>query len=246
VYRLGEKLFGRTAGIWAGVITAVYMTLVFFEGELLAVGWAAFWTVVVVWALIEAGEGPNVWGSFIFGLCGALSIVTRPVFLPFFGAGVVWLVVRWIVRRLKAKDLGAGILSLAIGFSGVLLGMGILSYRVTGRAIILPHSGGINLYIGNNPNYNEAITIRPAVQWEKLRQLPEEHGFTDRYGRERFFTDKSIHYFLSEPVSFLRGLARKTTQFFNLRETPRNLDIYLFREWSLLLAFRLGCCCRWW
>ncbi len=235
VYRLSEKLFGRTTGIWAGVITAVYMPLVFFEAELLATGWAAFWSVAIVWALIEAGEEPNVWRSFIFGLCGALSIVTRPVFLPFFAAGVVWLMVRWIVRRLNVRDLGAGILSLAIGFSGVLLGMGILSYRVTGRAIILPLSGGINLYIGNNPNYKETITIRPGVQWEKLRQLPGEHGFTDRYARERFFADKTIQYVRNEPLSFLKGLARKSTQFFNSRETPRNLDIYLFREWSSLL-----------
>jgi len=59
-YRVGGKIFGRLAGILAGAITAVYMPLVFFEGELLAAGWAAFWSVATVLTLIKAAEKPKV------------------------------------------------------------------------------------------------------------------------------------------------------------------------------------------
>lgn len=34
VYRIGEKIFGRGVGLLAGVMTAVYMPLVFFETDL--------------------------------------------------------------------------------------------------------------------------------------------------------------------------------------------------------------------
>ncbi|MHC4526840.1 MAG: hypothetical protein ACYS29_03110, partial [Planctomycetota bacterium] len=90
-FRLGEKIFGRATGVAAGIITAVYIPLVFWEGELLAVGWAAFWSVTLVWVLIGASEKLSVWRGFVLGLCGILSMITRPVFLPFFAAGCVWL-----------------------------------------------------------------------------------------------------------------------------------------------------------
>jgi 4-amino-4-deoxy-L-arabinose transferase-like glycosyltransferase len=67
VYRLAEKTFSRNAAILAGVITAVYMPLVFFEAELLGTGWATFWAVAVVLALLKAKEKPAVGSGFILG-----------------------------------------------------------------------------------------------------------------------------------------------------------------------------------
>jgi tetratricopeptide (TPR) repeat protein/4-amino-4-deoxy-L-arabinose transferase-like glycosyltransferase len=235
VYRLGTKLFGRSAGILAGVITAVYMPLVFFEGELLATGWAAFWSAAVVLLLIGAKDKPTVCRCFALGLGGALSIIVRPVFLPFFAAGCVWLAVRWIREKTAAKALAAASASLTAGFLLVTAPVAALSCKVMGRASILPHSGGVNLYIGNNPNYQQTVAIRPGRQWTKLVELPLRQGITDRYQQQRFFTRKTVEYIRNEPGRFLSGLAHKTVQFVGSREMPRNVDIYLFRKWSRLL-----------
>jgi len=235
VYRLGQKLFGRPAGMLAGVITAVYVPLVFFEGELLAVGWAAFWSVTLVLVLIKAGEKPSVWSCFVLGLLGALSIITRPVFLPFFAAGCIWLLVVWIRGRIEAKKLVVSVATIAAGFLVVAGPVAISSYQVMGKVMILPYSGSVNLYIGNNPNYKETITIRPGLGWRELVELPGKQGIKDDSGKQRFFADKTVDYIVNEPASFLKGLVYKTAQFFSSREMPRNVDIYLFRRWSAVL-----------
>jgi len=239
VYKLGARLFGRSAGISAGVITAVYMPLVFFEGELLATGWAAFWSVAGVLLLLRAKDKPTTGRCFALGMGGALSIIVRPVFLPFFAAACVWLGARSIREKMTAGSLAAAAASLAAGFLLIAAPVALLSYKVMARATILPHSGGVNLYIGNNPNYEQTVAIRPGRQWTELVELPLKHGITDRYEQERFFTNKTLAYISSEPGGFLWGLAKKTAQFITSRETPRNLDIYLFRKWSALLRVGL-------
>ena len=235
VYGLGRKLFSRTIGILSGVISAFYMPSVFFEGELLASGWAAFWTVASISAFISAAEKPRKLNCFVLGLCGALSIINRPEFLLFFATGCLWLFVVWARQRIAIRELLRAILLLAGGFLTIASPAAIAGYRVIGKASILPYSGGINLYIGNNPHYKETINIRPGLAWRKLTELPADYGIKDRFEKERFFSNKALNYIRTQPAGFLKGLLYKTLQFLSSRETPRNLDIYLFRKWSSLL-----------
>jgi tetratricopeptide (TPR) repeat protein len=158
------------------------------------------------------------------------------VFLPFVVAGFVWLIIAWIHHAIGIEKFLPGLVSIAVGFCIVAGPVAILSHRVTGKAIILPYSGGINFYIGNNPNYKETITTRPGLAWRKLTELPKEQGIEDRYQTQQFFFEKTMDYATAEPLSFLKGLVYKTAQFFNSREMPRNVDIYLFRRWSVLLS----------
>jgi tetratricopeptide (TPR) repeat protein len=234
-YQLGKKIFGRRAGLIAALITAVYMPLVFYETELLAAGWASFLMVAVVLLLIKIQEKPTVRRGFVLGLAGALGIITRPEFLFFFGAACLWLILGWIRKRSGAAILIPGLVGMAFGFLVIAGPLGILSHRVTGRVRILPYSGGINFYIGNNPNYDKTITTRPGLGWRELTSAPARAGIMDDRGMERYFFKKAKEYIMSEPVSFLNGLAHKTAQFFNSREIPRNTDIYIFKKWSRLL-----------
>jgi tetratricopeptide (TPR) repeat protein len=192
--------------------------------------------LAIILTLLKIREKPGNWYGFVFGLTGALAILTRPVMLPFFGAGCVWLIFIWFLEHLDAAKFIRGIISVSFGFLVVASPVLILSHRITGRARILPYSGGINFYIGNNPNYKKTITIRPGLRWRELIAIPSTRGIEDDHGMERFFQEKTIDFIVSEPLSFLKGLVYKTAQFFNSREMPRNMDIYLFRKWSRLLG----------
>ncbi|HUT28323.1 MAG TPA: tetratricopeptide repeat protein [Sedimentisphaerales bacterium] len=235
VFRLGRRLFDRQTGILAGLIAASYMPLVFFEQELLATGWAAFCSVAGLLCLLRAREKPTLLRCLILGLVGAFSIIVRPVFLPVFAAGCLWLAIAWIRDRLGGSAFARGAVMVALGSLIILGPVAILSRQVTGRAKILPYSGGVNLYIGNNPNYEETINIRPGLGWRKLMELPQKQGVTDNFEKEKFFAKKAAQYARQQPISFLMGLAGKTMQFLSSREMPRNFDIYLFRRWSALL-----------
>ena len=234
-FRLGDKIFGRTAGLAAGIIAAFYMPLVFFETELLAAGWAALWLTAMVLVLLKIREKPEPRRCFFFGLLGALAVVTRPVFALFFAASCAWLAVAWIREHSRTANLTGRAVSLAAGFLAVAIPVAVLSHQATGRVRLFPYSGGVNLYIGNNPDYEKTIAIRPGLGWRELTAAPARRGIETNPGMERYFLDRAKSYALEEPGGFMTGLARKTARFFSSREIPRNTDIYLFRKWSLML-----------
>jgi len=237
VYLLGARILNRKIGLLAGIITAFYMPLVFFEGELLATGWAAFWPVVILLLLLKTTERPGIVHFLFLGFCGALSILTRPVFLPFFLASCLWLIfVLYRQKKLRFTLQRASII--AAGFLIVAIPTGILGFSTTGKFRILPFSGGINLYLGNNPNFKETTTIRPGLAWEKLLRLPEREGIESIYEKDAFFREEALGFMLKNPLKFTKGLVHKTSQFFSSRELARNVDMYVFRKWSNML--RIG------
>jgi len=239
-YKLGKKVFSRSAGIIAGIIASIYMPLVFFEAELLATGWAAFWSVALILAFLRTRENLNVGNCLILGLAGGLSIITRPIFLPFFAFSMVWLLFSIIRDHVKTAKVFMGLASIITGFCIVTVPVATASYRVMRKASILPYSGSVNLYIGNNPNYNETITIRPGYKWKELMDMPaNQAGVKTRGDAQEFFKQKTCDYISSDAFSFIKGILSKTTQFISSREMPRNVDIYLFRKWSKMLSVGL-------
>jgi len=231
-YRLGQRVFGKAEALVAGLLVAVYMPLVFYEAELLASGWATLWMAALALLLYKTREKPGPYSCLVLGLAGALSILTRPEFLPLFGASCLWLLVAWAREHHGLAKLISRFVFVALGFSLIAGPLGIWSHRVLGRATILPSSGGINLYIGNNPDYEKTITVRPGLGWRELTAAPARQGIVDDLGMQRFFLNKTREYIIGQPLSFLRGLVHKTAQFFSSREIPRNTDIYLFGKWS--------------
>ena len=240
-FRLGDRIFGRTAGFLAACIAALYGPLIFFDGELLAACWGAFWAVVLIYLFLMTAQKQSTVLCLFLGLCGAVSIITRPNFLLFFAAGYIWLIVMWFRQRVRAGIfLNAG--ATAVGFLIVVLPVAVKNHTLTGRFSILPATGAINLYIGNNPEF-EAVSIRPGLKWKSIVDLPSEHGAHNFAQEQRFYTSKVIEYIRAEPMGFIKGIAHKTMEFFSSREVPGNIDVYLLANWSSfisLLMWKVG------
>ena len=90
------------------------------------------------------------------------------------------------------------------------------------------------MYVGNNPNSRETLTIRPGWQWQQLIEQPMREGFGGR--EEEYFRRRVRQYLQSDPAGFAAGIGRKTLQFVSSREIPRNIDPYLFSRWSVVLS----------
>ncbi len=233
--RLGEVIFDRRTGVLAALITACYGPLIFFGGELLAAVWAAFWSVALILLFLKTGAKKDLRLCFVLGMGGAISVITRPTFLPFFLAGCLWLAFAFYRRPLDRRYFLRFILILT-GFIVITLPISILSYRVTDHFGFIPASGGINLYIGNNPDFCRTVNARPGRDWDDLRNRPVEYGFSGIWGEDEYYSGEVLDYLRDRPGSFLRGLALKTLRFVNSREIARSVDIYTARRWSRLLA----------
>ncbi len=236
VYALGAKLFDRRAGVAAGLIAALYGPLVFYDAEILDTGLSAIWAVALVLLVLRAREAKSAWPSLLFGVAGALAVVTRATFLPFFVAAAIWLVrVRRPGRAAPARA-GAKAALLAAGFLAVALPVASIAYRATGDFNFLAQSGPINLHIGNNPDRNETIMIRPGAEWRELTRMPTVQGSPSEAEDRRVFLRRFLDYVKSEPRSYVSGLAEKAVEFASSRELPRNEDMYVARDRSRLLS----------
>ena len=234
VYMLAKKLFDRRTGMTASLLTAVYPTLIFFEGELLGTGWAAFWSVALITVFLKAEEKPSLLNGVLIGYTSILALLTRPAFTLFLVPACCWLILR-IKSKHSPKE---SILLLCIATlcaSTLAFPYMLTNKKYTGHAKLLPHSGGINLYIGNNTNWVNTVMIRPGFDWSILTRMPRSEGITDAYESSAFFNTKVKTFAANDPATFLKGVGEKTIRFFNSRELPRNVDLYLFREWSTFL-----------
>ena len=235
-FQLGRIVFDRRAGVLAALFVALYGPLIFFDAELLATSWAAFWTVALILLFVWARRSDRLPPFFVLGAAGALSVLTRPTFLPFFVASAVWLAATLCRERMAGRGAVAARLSLVVvGFLAVSAPAAHWSHAISGRWSILPASSGINLFIGNNPDAARTISIRPGWEWEELTRRPERFGVLRKQETGRFFRGQVLEFARDHPLDFLGGLARKTGHFLSSRELPRNVDVYVFRDWSVVL-----------
>jgi len=233
VYRLGEKIFDRKAGVLAGCITAFYGPLVFFDGELLAASWATFWAVALLALLIKAAESKNIKFCILLGLCSGISVVTRPNFIPFLGLSYLWLLIVWVRDKVSFDKLVFAMASTIIGLLIITIPVAAKNYQLSKRFSFLPGTGGVNMYIGNNPDF-QATSIRPGRKWENVMELPAEHGVKTKTGARQFYYNKTFNYIKTQPTHFINGILHKTAEFLSSREMPGNINVYLFRKWSSL------------
>ena len=230
-YRIGCKVSGQKTGLLAGIITACYGPLIFFEGELLATGWAAFFSAALILALLKAREEKKFLYCLIAGSIAGFSVINRPVFLLFIVAAFVWFVFLSYKEPIPQKKILGKILALAAGFCIVTSAVAVQSLAVIGRFTILPQSGGINLYIGNNPESEKMLAVRPS-QWQELTKLPRRFTSTNKSQDSEFFTARFRNYVLKHPGPFLKGLGYKALQFASSRELTRKIDRYVFSKYS--------------
>lgn len=236
VHILGIRIFDRRTGVLAAAITALSGPLLFFEDELLATGWAAFWSAALLLLVLKCERDRSISSYLLFGLCGGLAAITRATFLPFLAVASIWLLVRMhgSVKKGAPVALKGGIL--VLGFVIITLPVAVLSFKETGQFTFLPQSGAINLYIGNNPDIDTTLMIRPGAEWRDLTRLPTIHGATSGEEDQRYFMDRFRRYAATDPGGYIKGLLKKTVQFLSPRELPRNIDVYIYRPYSRLLS----------
>ncbi|HUV35897.1 MAG TPA: glycosyltransferase family 39 protein, partial [Patescibacteria group bacterium] len=141
VFFIGAHIFNRKAGVIAAAITALCGPLIFFEQELLATGWAAFWSAALILLILETDRKRSIGAYLLLGICAGLSAITRATFLPFIIAAAIWLLVRITRSGRKTGGVTARAGILALGFLVVTIPIAILCHTETGQFSFLPQSG---------------------------------------------------------------------------------------------------------
>ena len=153
----------------------------------------------------------NVWTSrripfvlrmILFGACVAAATYVRPTAWPllFIFPGLQWL----LDRQWRALFVGGG---LAILTASVLFAP--WTYRsivLFDRFVFVSANGGVNLWMGNNPDSTGGYMDLPS------------RPFATEVDRDHFYGREAVHFIVSHPLEYLKLSAKRTITTFN-RET---------------------------
>lgn len=238
---IGRRLFGSTAG-WISAITfTVFGLAIFFAGELLITTFIVFLDTVILWLVIKNYRTGRWWQWGIIGLVIGLSAIARPsilIFLPVLLIAI-WAAGKQVSARIKVVNTVSVFLGLVIPIMPV-----TLTNRIGGGEwVLIATQGGINFYIGNNPEATGAHSILPEFgeTWElsdawNLAMQETGQSLTSTQ-LSNFYYKKALRWILHHPLDWLKLTARKTHLFIQQFEISNNRNIYFFSNRSIILKF---------
>jgi tetratricopeptide (TPR) repeat protein len=237
---IGARIGGRRAGIATGLVMALYGPLIHFDAQplipvlhvVLALGGLALLLRGAA-GDVAAARRPIAWGGAGF-LWGLAAVATPNILLavPPAAAWIAWRGVR------GAGAPGGRRRAVLLFLAGVTLPVAAVAVRnlvVSGEPVLISSNGGINFYIGNNPDYDLTVRIRPGGEFERLAQQPENLGVLGEAAKSRWFMARAVDFLVHYPGAALRLYGRKALDLLAGREIPRNEDIYDYRRTSILL-----------
>ena len=231
---IGRALFNPAVGLLAGIGAALCGPLIFFDGELLPASLAAFVDLLALVVLLRVWRRPSRWGFLGAGAAFGVGALAVPTVLTF--AVAVPIVLLWRAPRRQGL-IWTGAFSL-----GVILAITPVAWRnwaIGGDGVGISYNAGINLYIGNNPDYAETVAIRPGWEWDELVTQPARAGIERPSAKSAYFAERAWDYIKGDPTGWLGLMGHKLGAFWHGDERGRNQPIYFWRTYSNVLSASL-------
>lgn len=234
VFGLGRQVFGTRVGLLAGGMACLYGPSIYFEGELLPTALAVFLNLLLLFILLQPGRG---WGQALAaGLVQGLAIVAVPNAAVFAFCACLWY---WRSAERAVRRKLTWCLLFAAAASAVVGTVTARNWVVSGEFIPLSWNGGVNFYLGNHPDYDRLVAIRPGPAWEALMEQPLAAGHVGYADRSAYFYRQAGAWIARAPGDFVRLLGYKAFLLVRGEELKRNQDVYFARTYSWLLGVLL-------
>ena len=231
---IGRALFNPAVGLLAGIGAALCGPLIFFDGELLPASLAAFVDLLALVVLLRVWRRPSRWGFLGAGAAFGVGALAVPTVLTF--AVAVPIVLLW---RAPCRQ---GLIWTGAFALGVILAVTPVAWRnwaIGGDGVGISYNAGINLYIGNNPDYAETVAIRPGWEWDDLVTQPARAGMERPSAKSAYFAERAWGYIKGDPTGWLGLMGHKLGAFWHGDERGRNQPIYFWRTYSNVLSASL-------
>ena len=228
---LGARLFGRRAGLAAGLLLALYGPVALVDVALWEEVLILFLSVAAL-LLLVARRTAGAAGAA--GVLLGLASAARPTGILFVAAAVLGILA---VERGPRKLLPSA--ALVLGAALVVVPAVAVSSRAAGSFVFVRSYGAINLWMGNDPAGGGVQNARPNAAWDRLVGEPYRNG-TARGEEERYFIKKSLARAASDPAGLARVLLSKAVWLTQAEEPRDNHSFAFFRGRSLPLRLLPG------
>jgi len=244
---LGRRLAGPVAGLAGGLLLAVYWPSIYFAGELLIVTFFVALLVASLWCFVVGTSADRPWLVWAAAALLGVASIARPTALTFLPA--LPLLAWWAWPRLEAPRLNAQRgRHLAAMLALVLLPGLVLTVRnqvVGDDWVFIASQGGVNFYIGNNPESDGQRAVVPGTRGTWLGGYEDTIARAeDARGRElkpsevsRYYYEQGLRYWIDEPVDALQLYGLKLRKLLGASERPNNKNLHFWRAQSDILRW---------
>ncbi|MBL4769885.1 MAG: glycosyltransferase family 39 protein [Planctomycetes bacterium] len=227
---LARHCFGRSAGWLAGVVSATYWVLVYFDGEPLI---PTLYVPLVMAGLLAALKLPDrsfsIKACLACGVLFGLAAIARPNVLLFMPLLAMWV----LFQAGRTRSAWVATAMLTLGTLIPIAPITLHNYSASGESVLIASQAGVNFWIGNNPASDGMSAIVPGTRagwWEGFedsRRLARQEAGQDLSdkGISQHYTDKVWSWMLAEPAAALRHQVWKLRLFFLNWEVSNNQEI---------------------
>ena len=246
-YLLAKECFSEKVARLASVFHALYGMLIFYESMFLIPVLFVFLNLLGLLAFVRNKDNPRKSTFYLIGLIFGLSAIARPnvlIVVPLLG---IWLYYN-LRGKIELKTIITVVVLFFVGTASAVLPVTVRNYIVADDVVLISSQGGINLYLGNNPNAEgltmrmPEITLDSKIPWNKFIPTVTEYAEKQTGHPLRpsevssFWSNKAKQFMFEHPGQFLGLTLKKLVYFFSGFENSDQLDIYDFRQYSSLLS----------
>ena len=212
---LARSVFGWIEGVVAAAITATYPMLIYVGGDLLQENVQVPLNAMMLLAWNAAWRDPCWQRMLLAGACLGISAWARANVLLFAPCAVALLLWMDPGRAARLHSLRS-VVWFGIGVMAAVAPITIRNVLVAGDAVLLTDNGGLNFYIGNNPDasgFFRTPSWIPAAQFndpDLMREFASAHAQSE-LGRALRPSEVSAHWarmaiewMVSNPIDALR------------------------------------------
>jgi len=245
VYKLAERIFSPREGLLAGLIYAIYASLIWFAGMPLGESLVIFFLLLSCYFLIKAVDNHDqAVYYYLAGVLGGVASLGRPNII--FSFILVALGIFFYNRREKNDYQSPG--RYVLGLVLLLLPFSLNNYYLEKTFSPYPAKGGYNFYVGNHHGAKGTYELIPGTSNRPYLYMYEAQEVAARNLLRREVRAKEADaYWFKQGLEFIRAypveagklLFIKILLFMNNKELATNLDYDFCSGFSSILKYNV-------
>ena len=245
IFRIADRVFDRVVALVALAISAFYGMSLYFANEVLVVTLIVFLDLLGLDLLVRVADAGRrmLWAAagFVFGL----SAIARPTILPFVVVAGVWIVFTgW--RSGRGRSAVREAVLFGVGFALPIAPVTLHNYLADGDLVLIAANGGVNFFIGNNPQSDGITAAVPGTRGDRwgghedqiriAREALGDPGATPRQISDYWY-ESAWKYIRVAPLEAIRHTAFKAFILINAHEVSNNRIIEFVTRHSWIYSW---------
>jgi hypothetical protein len=197
-YSIAHRYINKTVATFTALLVACWPILIQFTTILAS---ELIFNFLILAAIYVWGSQniPAILRAVIWGALICAATYVRPTALP-----IILLLpcLDWLTRR-RFSNAVISLIVASLTATILFTPWVIRNQQVFGEFVLVSANGGVNLWMGNNPNSTGGYTPLPEKD-------ATNKDFANEAARDRYFKQEAIHFILHNPLSYLKLAIKRT------------------------------------